>query len=457
MRKNVKMVLLTVGMMLVMGLAGCGEKDKASNPKTTSSVSEDRNDVEDKKETIPGDETDAELGSEKEPEEEIIPEKSYENVIAGGEVEESNLKWVVSDTTLYIYGRGDMPDFKVDISRGGTGSNTASWRVENELGYIEHIVVEKGVTSVGTAAFSGMLKVKTVKLADTVTKIGDYAFHSCEEMSAVNIPASVTSIGTTAFKNCFKLTEITIPGKVETIPEYCFFGCNALDKVVVEDGVKRIQNEAFGPNNAVEIYIPDSMNEIHVTTGMGNQFTTIHANTNSYAEKYCKAYGYEFVSEGMAEKPAVIKTDVKPVKEEEAYIDFDGLKLPVVITRDDFRLFAEENDWEFIEDEEVTATVITNCGVIDVKFMDNADKTGQELWDITAYCDDVNGKISIAGISNDSTVLELGEVLELRHETETGKEYYLDQYLYVTLYDYDLNEGRAHLSIERELIKSRVK
>lgn len=89
-----------------------------------------------------------------------------------------NLTWTVDFTTgtLTISGTGDMYDYEYSYY-----SSSAPWF--EYQGYIRCIVVEDGVTGIGTAAFAE-LTLLSVEIGGDVERIGDYAFayafKSCE-------------------------------------------------------------------------------------------------------------------------------------------------------------------------------------------------------------------------------------------------------------------------------------
>lgn len=161
------------------------------------------------------------------------------------------------------------------------------------------------------------------------------------------------------------------------------------------------------------------------------------------------------------EKP-VEDNVVVAVKEEDVYVDFDGVKLPIVITWEDFKEFMKENDWEFIDNEkkfpnEKTFTgngrIGTNCGIVSFRFMENSDKTGSELRAVKFCTSDTHGKVSCCGISNKVKREDLDKTLELESESDTTITYYLDKYLYISLVD-EYN-GAYDITIKRELYPSR--
>lgn len=161
------------------------------------------------------------------------------------------------------------------------------------------------------------------------------------------------------------------------------------------------------------------------------------------------------------EKP-VEDNVVAAVKEEDAYVDFDGVKLPIVITWEDFEKFMEEHNWEFIDERDDfpsedkfsgSGAIMTNCGSVDFRFMKNVDGTGSELREVMFYASYTNGKISCNGITNKVKRENLDKTLELRSENDSTISYYLDKYLYVYLVDE--YQGKFDIAIERELYPSR--
>ena len=124
---------------------------------------------------------------------------------------EDNLTWKLdADGTLTISGTGAMKDYDYDNNLSPVYNNSN----------VKKVVIEDGVTSIGTAAFSG-----------------------CGLIS-ITIPDSVTSIGGSAFENCSNLTSITIPDSVTSI-EYCAFSCCGLTSITIPDSVTSIGSEAF--------------------------------------------------------------------------------------------------------------------------------------------------------------------------------------------------------------------
>ncbi|MBE6949051.1 MAG: leucine-rich repeat domain-containing protein [Ruminococcaceae bacterium] len=131
-----------------------------------------------------------------------------DSILAGGRCGE-NLTWTLNSSyVLIISGEGEMYDFDLTMTE---------WDVH-------YVLIEDGVTSIGSKAFVGRDDLMMVIIPDSVTKIGDYAFYGCESLTSIEIPHSVKYIGDYAFENCENLKECDIPVGVEFIGRSIFAG-----------------------------------------------------------------------------------------------------------------------------------------------------------------------------------------------------------------------------------------
>ncbi|MBO7143766.1 MAG: InlB B-repeat-containing protein [Salinivirgaceae bacterium] len=78
----------------------------------------------------------------------------------------------------------------------------------------ENYSVADGVKVVGTQAFNGCQKLKSLTIAGEVRSIEDYVIANCPELLTVAIGNKVESMGMSMFSNCSKLTTVTIPRSV---------------------------------------------------------------------------------------------------------------------------------------------------------------------------------------------------------------------------------------------------
>ncbi|MCX6875622.1 MAG: leucine-rich repeat protein [Verrucomicrobia bacterium] len=106
-------------------------------------------------------------------------------------------------------------------------------------------IIDKPVTSIGDAAFSGLTSVASVTIPDSVTSIGVGAFNACGNLTGVTIGNSVTSIGNGAFNACGKLASVTIPDSVTSLGISVFFNCAGLTSVTLGNSLASIGDRTF--------------------------------------------------------------------------------------------------------------------------------------------------------------------------------------------------------------------
>lgn len=158
--------------------------------------------------------------------------------------------------TLTIYGNGPMPDYT-----GIDTEDTRPWA--SVISQIKHIVVSKGVTTIGNSTFRGCSNLVSVTLPEGITSIGSMAFYNCTSLDNVTLPDSLTTFGEGAFMNCDSLSEIVIPGKMKTITARVFASCDTLAQVTLPEGLSEIGNMSFQSCISLkEISIPDTVTQI---------------------------------------------------------------------------------------------------------------------------------------------------------------------------------------------------
>ncbi|MBR3149091.1 MAG: leucine-rich repeat protein [Eubacterium sp.] len=164
--------------------------------------------------------------------------------------------------TLTISGNGAMNNYAYTSAVGANSAgSTAPWGDEPtnclyegqyNTDYITDIVIEDGVTS-----------------------IGSYAFYGFDHLTSVTIPASVTSIGEGAFARCtaLKQLDISLTG-ITSIGALAFLGCTSLEQFNTADCVQSFGDNAFG--NCPEL-------TIYGNSGIPSQ-TYANANSIPYSE-----------------------------------------------------------------------------------------------------------------------------------------------------------------------------
>ena len=215
------------------------------------------------------------------------------------------LSWTLMETDteimLTISGTGSMPDYT---------KSSAPWADDRDN--IRSVVIEDGVASIGSYAFSGCSNLKSITIPDSVTNVGEYAFIDCNSLEAVNIndisawcgikfgipqagydnddvknystnplayagalyvqgeiandieiPDNVTSIGPFAFFGCKSLTSIILSNNMTSIEGGTFDGCSNMSSVTIPDSVTSIGKSAFfGCSSLTSLDIPDGVTDI---------------------------------------------------------------------------------------------------------------------------------------------------------------------------------------------------
>lgn len=142
---------------------------------------------------------------------------------------------------------------------------------------------------------------------------------------------------------------------------------------------------------------------------------------------------------------------ITTVKEEEAVVDFDGVKLPMTISWEEFKQFMADNGWTFEDDEDEFPTeskltaggfVNTNCGKVHFKFNKNEDGTKSVLMSVTVYKSYSPNTVSIAGINTETTKEALANILEAVDGRDD--KFCLDTYLAVTIADESFSINRTY-------------
>ncbi len=172
------------------------------------------------------------------------------------------LTWTLdSNGLLTIAGTGKMYDYYHFVFSwiGPEDDEDEVGRIVDDRPWGEQpkaLVIENGVSSVGSAAFYYCKALKSVTLPDSITEIGDCAFYGCSALTSIVIPDSVTNAGGAVFYGCSALKNVVLGNGITSLPElseeygwegeedthiwyYGFFeDCPALESVTLGLGLK---------------------------------------------------------------------------------------------------------------------------------------------------------------------------------------------------------------------------
>ena len=128
-----------------------------------------------------------------------------------------NVSYSISDDgVLTISGTGAMNNFTYKSD----DSSDCPWHGVRYA--LKKIVVEDGVTSIGSCAFSFDVHVTDVTLPSSLKTIGNGAFWRCYGLTSVAIPEGVTSVGAYAFEQCTSIETITVPASATELGNRAF-------------------------------------------------------------------------------------------------------------------------------------------------------------------------------------------------------------------------------------------
>ncbi len=212
---------------------------------------------------------------------------------------------------------------------------------------LKEIVIEDGVTNIGSYAFNSVTHLKSIRIPASVTTIGVGAFGECTELTDVyysstmedwnkittgseNEPLDTATIHTVTYSGTCgdnltwvlydtgrleingtgamtswtaanktpwfsyrtEINEIIIGNGVTTIGKYAFFSCTAQKSVTISDSVTSIEANAFGNSQSItEIhYASDKSDWDKITIGSTNM--ALNYAQFDYGVKRLIAYGY---------------------------------------------------------------------------------------------------------------------------------------------------------------------
>lgn len=224
----------------------------------------------------------------------------------------SGLGWSLARSgVLTISGSGELPE----LANDGT---SVPWKKHSDI--IIEVVIKRGVTGVGSGAFTGCTALKKVSISDTVKKLDLNAFSGCTALEAfavedgneayasadgvlfnagktlliscpvgktgaytvpetvteieksafaasgvesVSMSDAVNAVGEGAFSNCSKLKSAVLPKGLKELKKSLFSGCTALEAISIPDSVKTLGEGVFSGCAALkEVKIPGEVTVI---------------------------------------------------------------------------------------------------------------------------------------------------------------------------------------------------
>lgn len=150
---------------------------------------------------------------------------------------------------------------KIVIENGVTSIGSNAFYQCSDMQATLDLSDAKALTSIGNNAFYGCKKLTgSLEIPDSVTEIGAEAFLDCDNLSGnFELPEGLQSVGNDAFYNCYNLTGgLKLPDTVTSIGTGAFYNCANLDGyLVLSSSLTKIPKIAF--NNCVNLKVEDKL------------------------------------------------------------------------------------------------------------------------------------------------------------------------------------------------------
>lgn len=141
-----------------------------------------------------------------------------------GTISDGAITWSIANNVLTFRGTGAMQDYSrtYNSSAGGVVT-TAPWYAYKSK--FTSVVIEEGITKLGTAAFTSMTNITAISFPSTFTGewYAEYALESCKSITSVTYADGITHI-CGLFYGCTGLKTVTIPASAIYIDIRVFNG-----------------------------------------------------------------------------------------------------------------------------------------------------------------------------------------------------------------------------------------
>ena len=135
-------------------------------------------------------------------------------------------RWSYEDGVLTISGSGAMT----------ASSDTYRSSIWKSCGKITEIVVEEGITEIGSFM---RLELEKISLPQSLEKITALTFYGCTNLNDISIPDNAVTLERGCFSGCTSLKKISLPVGMKEIAQSCFSDCTGLTEITIPDGTDR--------------------------------------------------------------------------------------------------------------------------------------------------------------------------------------------------------------------------
>ena len=183
-------------------------------------------------------------------------ETAQNSTVASGECGD-NLAWTLDDQgTLTVSGTGPIPSYDY--------RSTPWYDYRNQ---VTAVIIENGVTTIGSNAFFNMPQISSLTIPNSVTQIGDTAFYYSRNLAELSLPDGITAIGYEAFTgSAFFDNADNWEDDVLYCGKYLLSVQDSVTALSIKSGTLCVADRALNDAQVKELSIPASLRNI----GKGN-------------------------------------------------------------------------------------------------------------------------------------------------------------------------------------------
>ena len=249
---------------------------------------------------------------------------------------------------------------------------------------IQEIVFPNTVNQIEAASFTGMTKLRELKMPEQITKVPSYAFAKCTVLSKVTFSKNMQSIASSAFLHSNQVKTFSCPKANKTFAvkkgmlttrsgKTLVLVPNKMKKLTIPSSVKEIKANALNGSQATSIVIPKSVKKIGAKALESKKITKVSLSSKNKTYKmannciYRKSNG-TLTAVLVKTKKITIPSKVKVIDDTVSVMGKIGTKNQVHIPKSVKKVV---EDWMFFGDSATVYFHGTKPPVIVSKFKGN--------------------------------------------------------------------------------------
>lgn len=153
----------------------------------------------------------------------------------------ADVRWKLEDGIMTISGNGAMDDYDIiyDLDTGETTGQNPPW--ESFRSEINEVIIENGVTVIGSSAFANCFNLRKVTIASSVRKLRCNAFVNCTELADISMGSGVEELESHVFYGA-AVKSLILSKNLKNIDSYALFGLWSVENIYVENGSSTYQS-----------------------------------------------------------------------------------------------------------------------------------------------------------------------------------------------------------------------